>query len=232
MTTVWRHLAVVLAIVLTLAAAAASPTRASSSGSALEPRSLGHAQTIRAALDTRYRRARRGGLAVTEASSTGVVESFTLVTPNLLEARVLPADNGIYYAVCPVGATCPYPAKRFARPAADLDARRLALELAVRTFLETSADVVAVSLPTPRFIVFIVERDELSDEVDLEAAAKALESDPARPLSVSVQAIVDRVTRPRVFVATGLEPTPSGGDTWLGMPRWPAQSTAHNKEEK
>jgi hypothetical protein len=222
MTTVWRNLAGVLAIVLALAAAAASPTRASLSVSALESGSLGHAQTIRAELDARYRSARRGGLAVTEASSTGVVESFTLLTPDLFEERVLPAHDGIYYAVCPVGASCPYPAKRFARPAADLDVRRLALELAVRTFLETSADVVAVSLPVRRYIALIAERGELAREVDLETMAKALESDRSRPLWPSVQAIVDRVTRPRIFVAMGLEPTPSGSDSWLGMPRWPA----------
>jgi hypothetical protein len=200
----WHHLAGVLGIVLTLAAAGAPATRAS-----LEPRTLGHAQTIRAELDAHYRVPGRGGLAVTEASSTGVVESFTLLTPDLSETRILPADNGIYYAVCPVGARCPYPAKRFIRPAANLAVRRLALELAVRTFLETSADVVVVSLPTRRFMALIVERDDLAREVDLESPAQ-------------VQASLDRATRPRIFVASGLEPTPSGGDTWLGVPRWPA----------
>jgi hypothetical protein len=142
------------------------------------------------------------------------VESFTLVTSDLLETRVVPAENGIYYAVCPAPASCPYPARRHARPAADLGARRLALELAVRTFLETSVDVVAVSLPTLRFMVFIVERDD----VDVEAVARTL----ARGPSQSVRAIVDRVTRPRIFIAAGLELTPSGRDTWLGVPRWPA----------
>ncbi len=176
----WQHLAGVVGLVLALGASAALPARASSTASALAPQSLSHAQTIRAELDAHYRRTRRGGLAVTEASSTGVVESFTLLTPDLLEVRVLPADNGIYYAVCPVGARCPYPAKRFARPEADLGARRLALELAVRTFLETSADVVAVSLPARRFIALIAERGELTREVDLVTMAKALESDRSR----------------------------------------------------
>jgi hypothetical protein len=220
--TVWWHLGGVVGLVLMLAVASASPARASSTASALEPRSLGHAQTIRAELDARYRVPRRRGLAVTEASSTGVVESFTLLSPDLLETHVLPADNGIYFAVCPVGATCPYPGKRFARPAADLGPRRLALELAVRTFLETSADVVAVSLPARRFMALIVEREELVREVDLETVAKAIGSDLSRPLPTSVQEIVDRVTRPRIFVAIGLEPTPSGRESWHGMPRWPA----------
>jgi hypothetical protein len=212
--TALRHTAGVVALVLLMAVVATSTARASSSASELTPQSLQHAQTIRAELDARYRGPRRGGLAVTEASSTGVVESFTLVTSDLLETRVVPAENGIYYAVCPTRASCPYPGRRHARPAADLDARRLALELAVRTFLETAVDVVAVSLPTPRFMVFIVEREE----VDLEAVARTLASGPSQ----SVRATVDRVTRPRIFVAVGLEPTPSGRDTWLGTPRWPA----------
>ena len=203
------HGTIIASLALVLVVAATSSARASSTASELTPQSLRHAQTIRAELDLRYRVPRRGGLAVTEASSTGVVESFTLVTSDLLETRVVPAGNGIYYAVCPARASCPYPARRHARPAADLGARRLALELAVRTFLETSADVVVVSLPTRRFMALIVERDDLAREVDLESPA-------------DVQASVDRSTRPRIFVALGLEPTPSGGDTWLGVPRWPA----------
>ena len=137
---------------------------------------------------------------------------------------MLAADNGIYYAICPLGANCPYPATRFALPAAHLVPRRLALELALRTFLETSADVVAVSLPTPRFIVFIVERAELARAVDLPALANALDSDPSRALSASLAGIVDRVTRPRTFLSFGLEPTPSGRDSWVGLPRWASPS--------
>jgi hypothetical protein len=192
--------------------------------STLEPSSLARAQTIRAQLDARYRVVRGRGLAVTEASATGVIESFTLLTADLLETRLLPAENGIYYAICPVRASCPYPAPRFTRPAADLFPRRLALELALRTFLETSADVVAVSLPTARFILFVVEREELPREVDLSALAEALDRDPSRPLSSSLKVLVDRVTRPRVYVALGLESTPSRRDTLVAMPRWPVVS--------
>jgi hypothetical protein len=202
--------------------AVAVPTiQASSTASALEPKSLARAETIRGQLDGRYRVPHGRGLAVTEATSTGVIESFTLFTLDLLERRVLPADNGIYYAICPVRATCPYSAHRFARPAAELVPRRLALELALRTFLETSADVVAVSLPTPRFIIFAVEREELAREVDLPTLAKALDSDPSRALSASLELIVDRLTRPRVYQALGLEATPSGRDTLVAVPRWP-----------
>jgi hypothetical protein len=199
----------------------AGSSGAASSVMAIEPPSLARAQTIRSQIDARYRVLHGHGLAVTEASSTGVVESFTLLTPDLLEMRYLSAENGIYYAICPVRATCPYPVRRLARPAADLVPRRLALELALRTFLETSADVVAVSLPTPRFIAFIVERGELAHEVDLPALAKALRGSPDRALSPSLEGVVDRVTRPRIYLAAGLEPTPSGRDSWAGIPRWP-----------
>ncbi|MBA2461074.1 MAG: hypothetical protein H0V45_04810 [Actinobacteria bacterium] len=214
-----------LGAIVTVCAAAALPAHAALTASALEPRSLARAQTIRAQLDARYRILPGRGLAVTEATSTGVVESFTLLTPDLLETRFLPADNGIYYAICPVRTTCPYPARRLARPAAELAPRRLALELALRTFLETSASVVAVSLPTQRFIAFVVEREELAREVDFRALTRALSGNPARTLSASLQGIVDRLTRPRVFLSMGLEPTQSGRDSWAGIPRWPSVET-------
>ena len=209
---------------LAVGAAAAVPAEASSTASALEPRALARAQAIRGQVDARYRVLPGRKLTVTEATSTGVVESFTLLTPDLLETRLLAADNGIYYAICPVRATCPYPNRRFGRPAADPVPRRLALELALRSFLETSADIVAVSLPTPRFVLFVVERTELAREVDLPALAKALDGDPSRALSASLERVVDRVTRPRLFLFLGLEQTPSGRDTWAGLPRWTSWS--------
>ena len=211
----------VTSAMLAIGALPAPSADASSTASMLERRSLERAQTIRAQVDARYRALPRRGVAVSEATSTGVAESFALLTPDLLGARFLPADNGIWYAICPVQATCPYPARRFARHAADLLSRRLALELALRTFLQTSVDVVAVSLPTSRFSAFIVERKELAREVDIPALAKALGGDPARALSASLQAAVDRVTRPRVFDFMGLEPAPNGRDSWTGVPRWP-----------
>src|SRR5262249_31656207 len=201
------------------AAGAASP-----GASTLEPRALARAQTIRAQLDARYRVVRGRGLAVTEASAMGVLESFTLVTLDRWEPRALRADNAIYYAICRVHARCPSPARRLARPAAQLLPRRLALELALRTFLETSADIVAVSLPTPRFILFVVEREELEREVDLAAVAKALDRGPSRSLSSSLKVVGDGVPRPRVYVTLGLEPTPSGRDTLEAVPRWPVVS--------
>jgi hypothetical protein len=204
---------------LAIGAAVATSAQASPATPSLEPQALAGAETIRAQVDARYRRL-RPGLAVTEASSAGVVESFTLLTPDLLEARSVGAGNGIYYASCPVGATCPYPVRRFARPAADLVPRRLALELAVRSFLETSADVVAVSLPTRRFVLFVVEREELAQAVDMPALARALSGQSARALSASLERLVDRFTRSRMFLFVALEPGPNGV-AWAGVPLWP-----------
>jgi hypothetical protein len=212
----------VLPAVLSIAHPAPAATNADSTRAApIASRDLAHAERIRSETTARYARPRRGrSLVVTESSSTGVVESFWLLSADLSEERIVPADNGVYYAICPRGATCPYPARGFARPAADFLPRRLALELAVRTFLETSADVVAVSLPTPRFVLLIVQRDELARDVDLAAVAKALGGDPARAPTASLQELVDRITRPSVFAALGLMPTPTGREAWMGVARW------------
>ena len=162
---------------LAVGAAAALPAPVSADLSPAQRESLAHAREIRAEIDARYRKPHGPRLAVTEASSTGVVDSFTLFGSPLEEPRLVPAENGIYYATCPVRATCPYPG-RAARPATAFLPRRLALELALRTFLETSAPVVVVSLPTPRFILLIVERHELLADVDAPALRDALSGDP------------------------------------------------------
>ena len=110
---------------IAVGAFAGSSGGATSSVSAIEPASLARAQTIRASIDARYRALGGSALAVTEATSTRVVESFALMTPDLVERRFIPAANGIWYAICPVGATCPYPAHRSARPPAGGDRARL-----------------------------------------------------------------------------------------------------------
>ena len=223
----FRTLVALAVSALAVGAAAANPSAAPATTSEAQPEPLALAREIRVEINARYRRV-PPRLDVTEATTTGVIESFTLLTPDLVEARIVAADNGIYFAVCPMRANCPYPARRFARPAADFLPRRLALELALRTFLETPATVVAVSLPTPRFILFIVERDELAREIDIPGLAKALGGDPAHAPAARLQQIVDQVTRPRVFVVLELEPTPSGRDTLGAMPRWPTMSAGGN----
>ena len=146
------------------------------------------------------------------------------MTPDLQGLRVVPAENGIYYAICPVRAICPYPSARAARAASAFTPRRQALELALRTFLETSATVAAVSLPTRDYVFFLVERDELAAAVDMAALARALSGNPARAPAASVRRIVDEITRPRLFVPLGLAPT-AGGLAALGAaPLWPEAS--------
>ena len=134
----------VLTIIITGLAVVAASTAIAASRS-LSPVALSHARTIKTEISARYVRGPK--LAVTEASPTGVIESFLLLTADFLGLRVVPAVNGIHYAICPVRATCPYPGPRSARPASAFVPRRQALELALKTFLETSATVVSVSLP-------------------------------------------------------------------------------------
>jgi hypothetical protein len=209
-----------LIVLASTAAGGVFAISAKASAAALEaqPGALARAKAIRAELNARYRRMPGRKLVVTEATTTASVESFTLLDAGMGEARTVSAANGIWYAICPPRATCPYPGRRFARPAGDFLARRLALELAVRTFLRTPAAVVAVSLPTPNFTFLIVERHELAE---LPALAKALGGSPARAPSASLLRIVDQLTRPRVFVAIELEPTPGGSFTLTGSPYWP-----------
>jgi hypothetical protein len=210
---------------LTAGALATFPTPTSANAPEVGRKVLADAEKIRAAVDARYRRLPGRKLAVTEASSTAVVESFLLLTPDLLGLRVVPADNGIYFAICPVGALCPSPAARFDRPASDLLPRRAALELALGTFLETPAAVVAVSLPTSRVVFFIVERDELASEVNMGSLAKALRGNLARTPAPWLRRVIDQVTARRLFLILGLEPTPSGRDALGAMPLRPGAGT-------
>lgn len=207
----------VLAVLVAVGLAATTAGGAAGSPS-LGPDELAHVRTIRSDLSARY----GPELVVTEASSTGVLESYTLLSPRLDGARVVLAEGGAYFAICTRGATCPYPT-RARRPAA-FQPRRLALELAVRTLSETTADLVVVSLPTERYVVLVVERAELVGAVGLPALARALRGHPGRAPAAWLRRIVDRVTRPRLFVPLALEPTPSGRDTLTAMPLWPGDA--------
>ena len=208
---------VVTIIITGLAVVAASTAIAASSS--LSPVVLSHARAIKTEISTRYVRGPK--LRVTEASPTDVIESFLLLTADFLGLRVVPADNGIHYAICPVRAVCPYPGPRSARPASGFAPRRLALELAVRTFLETSASVVSVALPTRDYVFFLIERDELDQTIDMNALARTLSGNPVRAPAASVRQIVDEITRPRLFAPLGLEPTPSGRESLGAVPLWP-----------
>ena len=182
-----------------IVAAAALGVAAPSAAASVEPQALAQARVIRAEVDARYRGVPGHRLAVTEATPTGIVDSLTLLAGVFDPPRVVPAGNGIYFAICPVGATCPYPARSAAWPTTAFLPRRQALELALRTFQETSVGLVVVALPTVRPVWLIFERDGLRGEVDASALLGRLGADPAlvdRPL----RDIVDRVTRPRLFL--------------------------------
>jgi len=182
------------------------------------PPTLVQAQKIRAKINARYLAPGGPELAVTEASSTAVIESFSLLTSEGL--RVVPADGGIYFAICPRRARCPLPARGTARLAAAFLPRRQALELALRTFLETPADVVAVSLPTTRFVLFIVERGDLEREVDMPTLMKRLAGNPTIAVDASLRRSVNQLTYSRTFLPLGLESTPTGGDTMPAIRLW------------
>jgi hypothetical protein len=215
----WFAIAVIAASISSVPVASGSPE-----ASPRDSLALARAESIRLDVSSRYARSKAAGLEVTEASSTGVIESFTLLSVDLVETRIVPADNGVYYAICPVNAQCPYPANRFARSAASFIPRRIALELAVRTFQETTADVVAVSLPTRRFVLFVVERSELGQDA-LRSLEKALARNRRQSAPVALRRQIDRATRLRVYEVIGLEPTPSGRDTLGAVPLWPGAGT-------
>ena len=214
--------AVGLAITLALACLGhISASQASPVASESVPGRLAHARAIRAEVNAQAQLVSGAKLAISEPTTTDVIESFVLLSQDLLETRYVPAARGVWYAICPARAVCPYPRPRVARPAADYLPRRLALELAVRTLVETDANVVGVSLPTPRVTAFIVTREELARDMDIAALAQSLREGPTLAVSASQRLSVDELTRPRTFVFLGLEPGANGGHSWGGIPRWP-----------
>jgi len=146
-------------------------------------------------------------LVVTEATSTGVVKTLTLVSDWLELARVVPADNGIYFAICSARARCPYPTRSAAWPAVAFLPRRQAIELAVRTFLETSVTLVVVALPTVEPVWVVFERDDLLANIDAPAVHHQLASKPA-VVAPPLRELVGRLTRPRLFRPLPILPPP------------------------
>jgi hypothetical protein len=217
---VHRRRRVAPALLLTFAvaaagAAAALPARASESGVELEPRSLVRAKAIRAHVNARYRLLAGRKLGVTEVTSMGVVESVSLMTDPLEPLHVIPANNGIYFALCSVRAKCPYPGRSAAWPAGAFRPRRLGLELAVRVFSRTTVNLVVVALPTrsPTWIVF--ERADLSAEVE----APSLDQLAGNPglADAGLRASVDRLTRRRTFVPLEILRLGPGRETFVAV---------------
>ncbi|HXL42609.1 MAG TPA: hypothetical protein VN960_00965 [Gaiellaceae bacterium] len=191
---------------LAAGAVAALPAPASATTSALAPEALTHARVIRAETNVRYRLLPGRKLVVTEATTTGVVQSLTLVT-DWLEPRVVPADNGIYFAICSARASCPYPGRSAAWPAAAFLPRRQALQLALRTFLETSVNLVVVALPTADPVWVVFEHDDLLANIDATAVLAQLTGNPALG-DTELRDLVDRLTRPRLFSPLPILPPP------------------------
>jgi hypothetical protein len=181
----------------------------------LQPQTLVRAKAIRDHVNARYRRLPGRKLAVTEVTTTGVVESLSLVEDPLEPARVVPADNGIYFQICSVRAKCPYPARLKAWPADAFRPGRLALELAVRTFSRTTATLVVVALPTtsPTWIVF--ERDDFLAEVGV-PLRNQLTADPGYA-QAGLQGAVDRIARGRTFVPLQLVEVAPGRETFTAV---------------
>lgn len=128
----------------------------------------------------------------------------------------MPADNGIYFAICPARAKCPYPRRSASWPAIAFLPRRQALELAVRTFLETSASLVVLALPTAKPIWLVFERDDLLAEVDAPALYGQLAAHLAL-VDASLPQVVDLLTRPRLFVPLALVPVAPRRETFVAI---------------
>ena len=207
-----------LLVLVTLVTAGVGATPAhSSSASALEPEALAQARLVRAEVTARYRLLPGRRLVVTESTSTGVVGSLTLITDWLEPWRVVPADNGIYFAICSARAKCPYPARSAAWPVEAFLPRRMALELALRTLLETSVNLVVVALPTLQPAWVVLERDGLLASVDMLAMLDRLASNPAA-IDPPLRELVDRLSRPRLFVPLPFLPPPDDTIYAVGLP--------------
>lgn len=192
-------LALLFIAALAAAGVTAIPAHPATGAAALEPDVLAEARSIRAEVNVRYRGLPGRKLVVAEATSTGVVPSLTLVTDWLQSGHVIAADNGVYFSLCSPRATCPYPARSAAWPDRAFLPRRLALELALRTLAQTSVDLVVVSLPTASPVWVVVERGDLLPSLEMPTAFHLLMSHPAVNDPQLVE-LVDRITKPRLFV--------------------------------
>lgn len=198
-------------IVFTVAAVSVALAGSAGAGTptALQPGTLPAARLIQADVSGRYLGIPGRRLVVTEASSLGVVDSITLVTDWFAAPRVVPSGNGVYFAICTARSRCPYPARRAAWPVTAFLPRRLALELAVRTFRRTTADLVVVSLPTesPAWVVF-----ERADLLRVARVGEVLDALSGRPETSDTHAreLVERLTGPRLFEPLPILPPPPG----------------------
>jgi hypothetical protein len=183
-----------------LTPSAGVPARAATVPKALEPATLRHAQAIRAELDSRYRQLSGQRLTVAEATTLTGLRGIALIHDVAEPPRIVSAANGIYYSICMPRARCPHPAHPVARPASAALPRRAALELALRTFRVTTADLVVVALPSEMPIWVVFERDELLVDVDVRSALERLRGGPAT-VDMMLRRFANRLTRSRLYRA-------------------------------
>ena len=139
--------------------------------------------------------------------------SLTLLSDLLPEPRVVPAANGVYFAICPARAHCPYPARSAAAAVEAFRPRRLAVELALRTFEETTADLVVVALPTRRPVFLVLERAD--DPARAEVDAAGLLTGPPGARTPAIAALVEATASGRLFRPAGLVPVSDTEETLL-----------------
>jgi hypothetical protein len=199
--------AVALGVAGLLGTGAAFPLRSAATALALAPDALTRAQAIRTEVNARYRPLPSRKLVLTEATS---MEGGMLALWNddWLEGRVVPMDNGIYFSICSARARCPYPARSAAWRVAAFMPRRQALELALRTLLETTVSLVVVSLPSAQPVWAVFDRDDLLANIDAPAVLDRLASSPA-VIDPPLRKLVGRLTRPRLFAPVAMGPDDS-----------------------
>ena len=144
----------------------------------------------------RYRHA-GAELMVREVSATNVLETVELLPGRSRAGASLPAANGIYFAICR-RSPCALQRHALSRERA-LQARREAVELALRTLTETAADLVVVALPRRwSLIVLLVLTRE-----DVQGARGAG---------------ADEIARGHLYVHGGLAPYSATRDSLLAFP--------------
>jgi hypothetical protein len=167
---------------------------------------LDRARKVARDVERRYRLPGGRRLAVAEVATTLPVASLELMTSAAGPSRSVATDNGIYFALCGRGARrhCAFPAANSGRAAAFL-ARRQGLELALRTFRETPATLVVVSLPqsATRAVLLVFERDT-APRGDWRELLRSLERARPGTGTPALLSEVDRVTRARLFAPHGL----------------------------
>jgi hypothetical protein len=191
-----------------MSASAAVPAHSSATAPAATQDALTRAQAIRAQVNSRYRSLPGRNVLVTAATGTGGVSMLVLMTTDWLEGRVVTTDNGIHFDTCSARATCPYPARWAAWRVDAFMPRRLALELALRTLLETSVGLVVVSLPTAHPVWAVFERDDLLANIDARDVLDQLASSPG-VIDAPLRELVSRLTRPRLFAPVAMGPDDS-----------------------